>query len=519
MASHLETASNPGALKRVVIEPVTRVEGHGKVTLLLDADNHIRQARLHIVEFRGFEKFIQGRPYWELPVLVQRLCGICPVSHHLAAAKACDQLVGVDVLTPTAEKVRRLMHYGQVLQSHALHFFHLSSPDLLFGFDDAVAHRNIVGVIRDHPEVARQGVLLRKYGQEVIRITSGKRIHGNGAVPGGVNKSVSDAERDALRADIAQIVRWAADAVLLMQRIFLEDLPYHQHFARVDANTLSMVRADGALELYHGGLRARDAAGAPIFDHADYRDYARLLQEEIKPWSYMKFPFIASLGPESGWYRVGPLARVNNCDFIDTPLAEQQRHAFLAIGDGGPVQPALATHWARLIELLYCAEAIERLLEDPDLGGTDLMVTGATRETGIGVLEAPRGTLFHHYEIDSGGLVRKANLIVSTTNNNQAMNEAIRQVASDYLDGQVLTEPLLNQVEVAIRAFDPCLSCATHAVGKMPLQIDLLDSAGRVCDRIRKRASGDIEHAPPEAGPGRASSLDAGGGRRSEPAQ
>jgi NAD-reducing hydrogenase large subunit len=494
MPSRLETTAHPEHLKRVVIEPVTRVEGHGKVTLLQDEDNHIRQARLHIVEFRGFEKFIQGRPYWELPVLVQRLCGICPVSHHLAAAKATDQLIGVDVLTPTAEKVRRLMHYGQTFQSHALHFFHLSSPDLLFGFDDAVRHRNIVGVIQDYPEIAKQGVLMRKYGQEVIRVTAGKRIHGTGAIPGGVNKSLSDTERDYLLADIDQMIGWAEGAVQLMKRIFLENADYHYAFGKVDANTLGMIRADGAFEIYHGGLRARDPDGDPIFDHIDYRDYEQYIKEQVKPWSYMKFPFIADIGPEFGWYRVGPLARVNNCDRFDTPLAEQERQDFAAAGEGRPLQAALATHWARLIELLHCAEAIKVLLHDPDIQGPDLRVHGELRQKGIGVLEAPRGTLFHHYEIDDDGLIRKANLIVATTNNNQAMNESIRQVASTYLDGRELTEPLLNQVEVAIRAYDPCLSCATHAVGKMPLEIELVDAAGTVVDRIRKRATGQIDH-------------------------
>jgi NAD-reducing hydrogenase large subunit len=494
MTNPLETAANPEQLKRVVIEPLTRVEGHGKVTLLQDEDNHIRQARLHIVEFRGFEKFIQGRPYWELPVLVQRLCGICPVSHHLAAAKAVDQIVGVDVLTPTAEKVRRLMHYGQTFQSHALHFFHLSSPDLLFGFDDAVAHRNIVGVIQDYPEIAKQGVLMRKFGQEVIRITAGKRVHGTGAIPGGVNKCLSEEERDYLLADADRMIAWAESAVQLIKKIFMRSADYHYRFANVDANTLSLTGPDGAFEIYHGGLRAKDADGNTLFDHQDYRGYESLLREEIKPWSYMKFPFIAELGPERGWYRVGPLARVNNCDRFDTPLAEQERHDFRAAGEGRPLQAALATHWARLIELLHCAESIREQLHDPDLLGGELCLHGEMRPKGIGVLEAPRGTLFHHYEIDDDGLVRKANLIVSTTNNNQAMNEAIRQVAGTYLDGKELTEPLLNQIEVAIRAYDPCLSCATHAVGKMPLTIELVDAEGRVTDRIHKRATGQIEH-------------------------
>jgi NAD-reducing hydrogenase large subunit len=502
MSSTLETATHPERLRRVAIEPLTRVEGHGKVTLLLDDDDHVRQARLHIVEFRGFERFIQGRPFVELPVIVQRLCGICPVSHQLAAAKACDRFVGAETLSPTAEKMRRLMHFGQVLQSHALHFFHLASPDLLFGFDDDPAHRNIVGLIRDQPDLARRGVLLRRYGQEVIRVCSGKRIHGNAAIPGGVNKALDNADRELLGIDIAQVIQWAEEVVGLMRRIFLAGGEEFRRFAAVPANTLSLVRPDGALELYDGGLRARDAAGRTLFDHASGQDYAALLHEQVKPWSYMKFPFIAALGPETGWYRVGPLARVSNCDFIDTPRAERARQELVALGDGRPVQATLAIHWARLIELLYCAEAIERLLGDPDLIGDDLVregVPGANgfRRTGIGVIEAPRGTLFHHYEIDADGLVSRANLIVSTTNNNQVMNESIRRVAQDELDGRTLTEPLLNRIEVAIRAYDPCLSCATHALGQMPLAVTLVRGDGEVLDQLRRDADGAVRRGPP----------------------
>jgi len=493
MTSSLETASNPEKLERIVIEPLTRVEGHGKVTLLQDENNHIKQARLHIVEFRGFEKFIQGRPYWELPVLVQRLCGICPVSHHLAAAKATDMLVGTQQLTPTAEKIRRLMHFGQTLQSHALHFFHLCSPDLLFGFDDEVRHRNIVGVIEDHPEIAKQGVLLRKYGQEVIRLTAGKRVHGTGAIPGGVNKSLDRDEIDYLLKDIEQIVSWGVDAVALIKRIFFEQLEYHMAFASIDSNMLSMTASDGAFDIYHGGLRARDRDGNTIFDNIDYTNYTDYIKEGVKDWSYMKFPFIDTIGSEDGWYRVGPLARVNNCDFFTTPLAEKERVEFMAVGNGKPVQSSLGYHWARLIELLHCAEAIRELLHDPDISGNELVNKGDMQSCGIGVLEAPRGTLFHHYEIDDDGIVNKANLIVSTTNNNQAMNESIRQVASNYLDGSQLTEPLLNQIEVAIRAYDPCLSCATHAMGKMPLEITLINDKEEVVDRLEKRVSGEIQ--------------------------
>ncbi|MEE9494653.1 MAG: Ni/Fe hydrogenase subunit alpha [Gammaproteobacteria bacterium] len=482
----------PKKLKRVVIEPLTRVEGHGKITLLQDENLTIRQARLHITEFRGFEKFIQGRPYWELPVLVQRLCGICPVSHHLAAAKATDMLVGATKLTATAEKIRRLMHFGQTLQSHALHFFHLCSPDLLFGFDDDIHHRNIVGMIEDRPEIAKQGVMLRKYGQEVIRITAGKRIHGTGAIPGGINKSLSKKDIDYLKQDIAQIINWAQEAITLIKHIFFERYDYHMSFASIDSNMLSVVRNDGAFEIYDGSLRARDKQGESIFDHIDYACYSDFIQEGIKNWSYMKFPFISSIGQEHGWYRVGPLARVNNCDFFPTPLAETERREFVSTGNGKPVQSTLAYHWARLIELLHCSEAISELLMDSDLSGNDLLNRGELQSCGIGVIEAPRGTLFHHYEINQDSLVEKANLIVSTTNNNQAMNESIRKVANQYLDGNQLTEALLNQVEVAIRAYDPCLSCATHAMGKMPLQIDLLNSDNTLIDRLEKRVSGEI---------------------------
>jgi len=492
MPSPLETAQHPEEMTRIVIDPLTRVEGHGKVTLLQGKNRNIRQARLHITEFRGFEKFIQGRPYWELPVLVQRLCGICPVSHHLAAAKATDMIVGASELTPTADKIRRLMHYGQTLQSHALHFFHLCSPDLLFGFDDDVRHRNIVGVIEDSPEIAVQGVMLRKFGQEVIRITSGKRIHGTGAIPGGVNKSLTKDEIRYLQDDVAQMIGWAQGALELVKKIFFEQFEYHLSFGSIESSMMSMVREDGAFELYHGGLRARDKEGNNIFDHVDYRNYEDYIRESVKNWSYMKFPFITSLGEENGWYRVGPLARINNCDFITTPLAEAAREEFMALGNGLPIQSTLGFHWARLIELLHCTEAIAELLCDPDLLGKDLRNMGELQSTGIGVIEAPRGTLFHHYEIDDEGIVTKASLIVSTTNNNQAMNESIRKVANQYLDGNRLTEALLNQVEVAIRAYDPCLSCATHAIGKMPMELNLLNEKEELVDRLEKRVTGQI---------------------------
>ena len=491
MTSELETAPHPENLKRIVIEPVTRVEGHGKVTLLLDEDGRVHQARFHIVEFRGFEKFVQGRPFWEVPVLVQRLCGICPVSHNLAACKAMDMIIGASVPV-SADKLRRLMHMGQILQSHALHFFHLSAPDLLFGFDAVAGKRNIAGLASSHPDIARQGVALRRYGQEVIRLTSGKRVHGTGVIPGGMNKNLSCEERDYLLKEIDQIIIWSQSAVELIKAIYCDHPDFHDQFGSYRSSFMSLVRADGALDLYHGDLRARDENGQTIFDHVDYTHYSEYLHEEVKSWSYMKFPFLRALGRESGWYRVGPLARINNCDFIPTQRAEEERKIFKGFNGGSATQATLAYHWARMIEMLYAAEAIQELLHDPDLQGEDLVSSGIRQLHGVGVIEAPRGTLIHDYRINEDEQIVRANLIVATTHNNQAMNESVRQVALQYLDGQQITEGLLNHIEVAIRAFDPCLSCATHALGKMPLELELLDSSGVLIQRLIKDSDGRI---------------------------
>ncbi len=469
-------------LKRIVIEPVTRVEGHGKVSLLLDENNEIKQARFHIVEFRGFERFVKGRPFWEAPVLVSRLCGICPVSHHLAAAKAMDMIVGADKLTPTAEKMRRLMHYGQFLQSHALHFFHLVSPDLLFGFDADPAIRNIIGVAKKFPDLAVQGVMLRKYGQEIIKATAGKKIHGTGAIPGGINKNLSIEERDALLKDLDQAVEWTRGALKIAKDYTMEHLEMLKPFGSFDSNHLSLVREDGALDIYHGKLRAVDSDGKRIVNDVDYINYVDYIAEEVKDWSYMKFPFLKSLGPENGWYRVGPLARLNTCDFIDTPEAEAERKEYKALTDGKPNNITMCYHWSRMIEALHSIEKIKELLHDPDLQGDDLVTTGERREEGIGLIEAPRGTLFHHYKVNKDDQIVMANLIVSTTNNNEPMNRAVQGVAKDYLSGNEITEGLMNHIEVAIRAYDPCLSCATHAMGQMPLVVKLFDCEGKMID-------------------------------------
>ena len=469
--------------KKIVINPVTRIEGHAKVTIRMDDKGKVDKARMHIVEFRGFERFVRGRLYWEAPVIVQRLCGICPVSHLLCAAKAMDMIVGADKLTPTAEKIRRLLHFGQTYQSHSLHFFHLSAPDLLLGFDADPAIRNVIGLALANKDLAVQAVMMRKYGQEVIKATAGKKIHGNGAIPGGVNKNLSIEERDALLKDIDQMIDWAQAGVDIYKKLYRDDYDRLSKLGSFESNFVSLVREDGALELYDSKLRANDADGKPIFDMVEPKDYLTYIREGVRNWSYMKFPFIYPLGQEQGWYRVGPLARVNNCDFIDSPLAEKERQEFMEMGGGRPVHSTMAYHWARLIETLHSAEKMKELLNDTDLQGEDLVVTGKRRNEGIAILEAPRGTLFHHYQVGDDDRVTMANLIVSTTSNNQPMNESVRVVAEQYLEGHEITEPLLNHVEVAIRAYDPCLSCATHAIGQMPLDVSLEDASGEVVDR------------------------------------
>jgi len=481
--------------KKITIEPVTRVEGHGKVTIHLDDNFNVAQTRLHIVEFRGFERFVQGKPYWEAPVLVQRLCGICPVSHHLAAAKAMDVIVGAGTgegLTPTGKKMRRLMHYGQMFQSHSLHFFHLVSPDLLFGYDANPGIRNVIGVALEHKDLAVQGVMMRKFGQEVIKATAGKKIHGTGAIPGGINKNLSIQERDfflkgadPFNADY--MVNWALGALEFFKGYHKANAQFIDNFSHFPSNHLSLVRKDGALDLYHGVLRAVDHEGKKILNDVDYQEYYKYIQEEVRTWSYMKFPFLTSIGKENGWYRVGPLARLNTCDFIPTPLAQKEFEVYKAYTKGKPNNMCMHMHWARLIETLHSAEVIRDLLKDPDLQGDNLVVKGKKCNEGVGLIEAPRGTLFHHYKIDDNDQITMANLIVSTTNNNQPMNNGVNFVAKAMMNGKKeITEPMMNAVEVVIRAYDPCLSCATHALGKMPLEISLYDSNDKLIDRKNK---------------------------------
>ena len=475
--------------KKITIEPVTRVEGHGKVTVHLDDNNMVEQTRLHIVEFRGFERFVQGRPYWEAPVLVQRLCGICPVSHHLAAAKALDVIVGAgtgDGLTPTGDKMRRLMHYGQMFQSHVLHFFHLAAPDLLFGIDGDPAMRNVIGIAMTNKDLAVQAVMMRKYGQEIIKATAGKKVHGTGAIPGGINKHLTQEEKDkflhgADPLNIDKMIDWSLGALEFFKGYHAQNRDLIDKFTAFDSNHVSLVRKDGAMDLYHGVLRGIDTNGNKILNDVDYQDYLQYIDEEVKSWSYMKFPYLKSIGKKDGWYRVGPLARMNTCDFIPTPLAQKEFEEFKAYTHGKPNGMSMHMHWARLIEILHSAEMMKDLLNDPDLMTGDKVVKGTRQSEGVGLIEAPRGTLFHHYRVNEDDQITMANLIVSTTNNNIPMNEAVNLAAKQFMNGQAeITEGMMNACEVAIRAYDPCLSCATHALGKMPLEVKLVDKNDNV---------------------------------------
>ncbi|MBE9608771.1 Ni/Fe hydrogenase subunit alpha [Chitinilyticum piscinae] len=499
MHEHLEQASQPEGLQRLVIEPVSRVEGHGKVTLLLDDAGRVQQARLHIVEFRGFERFIQGRPFREVPTLVQRLCGICPVSHLLAASKACDPFVlGSSAITPTAKALRRLLHHAQVLQSNALHFFHLASPDLLFGFDADPAQRNVFGVLATNRELGLRGIRIRKYGQEVIRLLTGKRVHGTGSAPGGFLHPLSLAARASMQQDIDTIIDWCAASLQLARDQYLANEAEYRNFAATRSAFLSLVTADGAAELYDGVLRVKDAEGRLIVDGHDPARYSDLIREEVKPWSYMKFPYLAPFGHDGGYYRVGPLARINNADVLPTPLAEAARREFSDYGGGKPVQAALAQHWARMIDTLMCAETIRELLDAPELTGSEVMGESSdTLREGVGVIEAPRGTLIHHYRLAEDDTIACANLIVSTTHNNRGMNDSVRGVAAQYFDGRTITEGLLNRIEVAIRAYDPCLSCATHALGQMPLIVEALAADGQPVSQLIRHADGQFSRALP----------------------
>ena len=471
--------------RTITISPVTRIEGHAKITIQLDAAGNVADTQFHVVEFRGFEKFCEGRYFAEMPQITARICGICPVSHLLASAKACDAVLGVPIPRP-AKLLRELMHMGQLTQSHALSFFHLSAPDLLLGYDADPAIRNVVGLIQQHPDIAIKGVRLRKYGQEIIKHVGGRKIHPDFPIPGGVNKALTVAERDEMRKGLPEAFAQAKFALDLLKKYQAAHHDEVETFASFDSNYMGLIRPDGALEHYDGNLRFTDMHGKIVKDQLPPDKYLDVIAEATETWSYLKFPFIKQLGYPNGIYRVGPLARLNIADKISTPQANAELREWKK-DRHGVRRSSFYYHWARLIEILYALERAQQLLDDPDICGTDIMVTARPANAqGVGVIEAPRGTLFHHYWVDENGRIEKVNLIVATGHINLAMNRAVFAVAEKYVKGNELKEGMLNRVEAAIRCYDPCLSCSTHAVGQMPLHVQLIAPDGSVLDELAR---------------------------------
>ncbi len=473
--------------KTITINPVTRIEGHAKITIHLDDAGNVADARFHVVEFRGFEKFCEGRFFAEMPQITARICGICPVSHLLASAKACDAILGVEIPRP-AKLLRELLHMGQLTQSHALSFFHLSAPDLLLGFDSNPALRNIIGLIQQHPDIAKRGIRLRKFGQEVIKLTGGRKIHADFPVPGGVNKALASGERDEMLAGLPEAMEHARFALDLLKKYQRDHREEVEDFASFDSNFMGLVNPDGSLEHYDGKLRFCDTKGNILEDQIDPAGYLDVIAETTEDWSYLKFPFIKSLGYPDGMYRVGPLARLNIVDHVSTARANDELQEWRAQCIP-PRHSSFYYHWARLIEIVYALERIGQLLEDREICSTDVLAEARpANEQGVGIIEAPRGTLFHHYWVDESGRIEKVNLIVATGNNNLAMNRAVKAIAEKYVKSQQLQEGMLNRVEAAIRCYDPCLSCSTHAVGQMPMVVELVDAGGDVLQTLQRES-------------------------------
>jgi NAD-reducing hydrogenase large subunit len=471
--------------QRILIDPVTRIEGHAKITVQLDDAGQVTDAHFHVAEFRGFERMYEGRPLWEMPSITARICGICPVSHLMASAKAGDQILAVRI-PPAAEKLRRLMNLAQIVQSHSLSFFHLSAPDLLLGMDSDPAQRNIFGLIATEPQLARNGIRLRQFGQQIIEALGGRKIHPAWCVPGGVRSPLSLEQRDAIRSRIAESRDAALDAIRRFKNLLDKYRQEVETFGNFPTLYLGLLAADGTWEHYDGKLRLIDGDRKIVADAIDPSRYHEHFGEAAEAWSYLKSPYYRPLGYPGGIYRVGPLARLNLCQRMGTPLADQELAEFRQQGNGA-VNSAFFYHYARLIEILTSVERIEQIVDDDDLQSEHLRAdAGVNQLQGVGCSEAPRGTLFHHYQVNADGLIQKVNLLIATGQNNLAMNRTVLQVARHYIKGPHIPEGILNRLEASIRAFDPCLSCSTHAAGQMPLRVQLWSSEGKLLDEVRR---------------------------------
>jgi NAD-reducing hydrogenase large subunit len=467
----------------ITIDPVTRLEGHGKITIQLDGKGQVENAHFHVTQVRGFEKFSEGRPYYEMPSLMARICGICPVSHLIASAKACEAIMSVRI-PHTAAQLRRMLNMAQLVQSHALSFFHLSSPDLLLGMDADPKIRNIFGVVVAKPELGRAGIGLRRFGQHIIELLSGKRIHTGWVVPGGVTEPLDPAKRDEILAMLPEAYANIGLALAAYKQIADRFQQEIEVFANFSSNYLGLINEDESIEFTDGLLRLINPQGKIVEDSINAARFTEVVGEAVEPFSYTKFVYYKPLGYPGGSYRVGPLARLNIVKSMGTPRADQEFAEFKQLAKG-PIESSFYYHHARLVEALYGIEMIERLLADPRILDKQVRATaGVNRLEGAGQIEAPRGTLSHHYKVDENGKITWANLVVATGHNNNAMNKGVLQAARAYVKNGKFTAGALNRIEAVIRTFDPCLSCSTHAFGQMPLVLTLVNADGEVVDRV-----------------------------------
>jgi NAD-reducing hydrogenase large subunit len=467
----------------ITIDPVTRLEGHGKITIQLNANGEVEDAHFHVTQVRGFERFSEGRPFYEMPSLMARICGICPVSHLIASAKACEAIMSVRI-PHTAAQLRRMLNLAQMVQSHALSFFYLASPDLLLGMEADVKVRNILGVAAAKPELGRAGVGLRRFGQSIIELLGDKRVHPGWVVPGGVTEPLSSEKRDKILAMIPEAYANTGLALGAYKQIadtFKQEI---EVFANFPSNYLSLINEDESIEFTDGALRLVDAEGKIIEDGMTAARFPEVIGEAVEPYSYTKFAYYKPLGYPDGSYRVGPLARLNIVKSMGTPKAEKELVEFKQLA-AGLVASSFHYHHARLVEILYGIEKIEEILSDPRILDKHVRATaGVNRLEGTGQAEAPRGVLHHHYKVDEDGKMVWANLVIATGQNNKAMNLGVAQAAKHYVKDGKFTEGMLNRVEAVVRTFDPCLSCSSHAAGQMALVMELVSADGEVVDRV-----------------------------------
>jgi F420-non-reducing hydrogenase large subunit len=485
-------------MKTITIDPITRLEGHGKISIFLDDAGNVADAYVQIPELRGFEKFCVGRPVEEMPRITTRICGVCPEAHMMASAKTCDAVYHID-LPRTARLLRELLYVIFYVTDHATHFYALGGPDFVMGPDAPAAQRNILGVIHKvGVEIGRKVIETRGACHELIKMMGGKAVHPIGALPGGMSKGMSREERDKVLAAGRAAVEFGKFSIGLFNSIVLGnkayvDLILSDGFTHRTYN-MGLVDERNHVNFYDGDVRVTGPDGGEVakFKAADYLQH---IVEHVEPWTYLKFPYLRKVGwkglvdgPESGIYKATPLSRLNVSDGMSTPLANEEHDRMYKTLGGKPVHQTLATHWARLVELLYAAERWVELASDPDVTGPDhRVVPTRTPDEGMGVVEAPRGTLFHHYKTDKNGLVQEANLIVGTTNNNGAINLSVKKAAAALIKGGKVDDGLLNMVEMAFRAYDPCFGCATHAwPGRAALHVRILDRQGQLIHDLRR---------------------------------